>query len=261
METMTTHLEELFESAGDRFDDNLIEAIIQNYSGPQKEVKDTGANKGEEKKKEGKKKESDSGLKKDQFKPFIEAIEKENYPAATIELLELGAKLTNLNTNTNYHALVSICFVALKKYNLAEMADKAARQLDLEWGDIFDELADEVYDSGLFFTAESLGKDVRDLELEAKMEDLEWEKDDIQFLIDDIKVIFNLENEKLAKTLADEKLTAPIGASSTLDDVIIAICDEFILPFYARLELQKLVSKYKDDDSGKSSKSKNESRK
>ncbi len=251
MSTMTTHIEDLFNSVGERFEGDLIETIVKNYVGPPKEVKDAGANKGEDKKKadkkkDDKKKDAASGLKKDHFKPFVEAIEKENYHVATIELIELGAKMPQLDGNDYYHALLMFCFVALRKYSLADFADKLARKHNPEWDNIFDELADEVYDSGLFFTAESLNKDVRKLELEVKMEELEWEKEDVQLLIDDLNKIFKLENEKLAKTLESEKFSASISPNSTLDDVIIAICDEFILPFYARLELQKTASKFKD---------------
>jgi predicted O-linked N-acetylglucosamine transferase (SPINDLY family) len=248
---MITHIEDLFNSVGDRFEGDLIETIVKNYVGPQKEVKDAGANKGDDKKKDAKKKDdkkkdADSGLKKDHFKPFVEAIEKENYHIATIELLELGAKMPSLDANDYYHALLMFCFVALRKYSLAEFADKVARKHNPEWDQIFDDLADEVYDSGLFFAAESLNKDVRKLELEVKMKELEWEKEDILMLTEDLIKIFRLENEKLAKTLADEKFTPAIDDKSTLDDVIIALCDEFILPFYARLELQKTASQFKD---------------
>ena len=257
---MITHLEDLFYSAGELLEDDLITRIIASSMSSQTELKDEETKKSEEKPKNDKKKESDSGLKKDNFKSFIEAIEKENYHVAVIELLELGAKMKQLDKNADYFALLTFCFVAIRKYYQAEFADKLARQYNSEWEKIFDDLSDDVYDSGLFFMAESLGQDVRELALDATMKDLEWRKEDILMLTKELTNIFELENEKLAKTITEEKFSPTIDDKSTLDDVIIAICDEFILPFYARLELQKLVKKYKDDDSAKSPKSKNESR-
>lgn len=247
-----TFIEELFNSAGDCLEGDFIKKIIDSVAPSRKEAKDASvkkddrAKKDDPKKKTDQKKESDAGLKKDHFKPFIEALEKENYPVATIELLELGAKTSQLNTNDNYHALLTFCFVALKKYHLADFADKLARKHNSEWENVFDGLTDDVYDSGLRFAADSLNKDVRTLNLEAKLDELDWEQEDVQFLIDDLSKILKLENEKLAKTIGDEKFTPPIDAKSTLDDVVISLCDELILPFYARLELQKVVKKFKD---------------
>jgi len=260
VETMTTHLEDLFESVGDLFEDDLITKIIKSATSSPTELEDAGAKKSEEKSKNDKK-DSDKSVKKEHFKSFIEAIEKENYHVAVIELLELGAKMKQLDKNADYFALLTFCFVAIRKYYQAEFADKLARQYDSDWEKIFDNLSDAVYDSGLFFMAESLRQDVRALALEATMKELEWEKDDIFMLTKDLASIFKLENEKLAKTITEEKFSPAIDDKSTLDDVVIALCDEFILPFYARLELQKLVGRYKDDDTVKSSKSKKESRK
>lgn len=241
-----TFIEELFTSVGDRFEGDFIEKIIENYNESQKELKDAGSNKSEEKKKSDQKKDSDSGIKKEHFKSFVEALEKENYQKAVIELLELGAKKTQLDKNDYYFALLTFCFVALKKYGLADYADKLARQYNPAWEKNFDDLADDVYDSGLLLTAEFLSKDVRELDLEAKMEELEWEKEDVQLLIDELYKIFRLENEKIAKTLEAEKISSPLDTHSTLDDVIITLCDELILPFYVRLELQNIVKRFND---------------
>lgn len=248
------YLERLFASAGTQVNPGLINQIIDQLDS---QIADNGEeadaeltarqlkNRGkkiEEKRKKAKKQSIDG------FKRFVALIKENKYHAAVVELIELAYLIPELNGIADFHALLTLNYVALRKYYPAEQEEKNARRMDKKW-ELFDKITDDSYESGVFFLAEYMRTSVRKFKEDKKIvEDLHWDQNNFNTIIEDLGTIFNLESEEIWKSVKEEEIKLEkFDEGATLEDLIIQLCHLFVLPFYTRLELAKIAGAAKLD--------------
>jgi len=252
------YLERLFANAGKQIDSGLIQKIIDQVqpvpaekAEGEEETLSAREQKNREKELE-KKREQMQSMAKDSFKRFVAAIKKNKYHAAVTELIEMAYLMPGLNTIADFHALLTLNYVALRKYYPAEQEENNARRLNPAW-EIFDKIADNAYESGVFFLAEYMRTSARSFKEDKKIvEDLHWDEPVFKTLIEDLGTICSLENEAVWKSIQEEEIKFDkFEAGATLEDLIVQICDLFVLPFYSRLELSKMAEASKLDENNK----------
>ncbi|MBN1349059.1 hypothetical protein JXJ21_06610 [candidate division KSB1 bacterium] len=242
-------LERLFTSAGSKIDT----AILKNLSSQIKAKIEEEQPKEEMTQKElkayqrrvEKKTEKIRGILGKQIKQFAELIDKQRYHRAIIELYDARNAVEELEQNADYHALLSLCYVAVLKYDLADSEERFARKLKTNWV-IFDDIVDNVYESGKFFIADQLDESPKKLKLSLNLkEDLKWDDVNTVETIEELSTILEQTDESSWRSLKKEKPDLNLDEQATVDDLIVQLCDQFILPFYARLELKKLTAAFK----------------
>lgn len=247
------YLERLFASVGTRIDSNLIK-IIANGVQPQvdnideKAMADFTAD--ELKKHQGKidaRRKKMIGIFKTGFKEFVNQVKAYNYQQAVLSLLEMYYLVQELNSDCNYNALLTLCWVATRKYDLAEISEKVALKNPV-WK-VFDEIVDDAYESSEFFMADDMQIKLEKLNIEKKItSDLHWDNDNFSRIIGHLGEILEVENQKVWESIKKEELKLNLSDESTLEDFLIQLCDLYILPFYARIELLKIASTAKAED-------------
>jgi len=248
------YLERLFASVGTRIDSNLIGIILLGVA-PQVDDKDENAIrdfspeelKNYQKKLESRRKRNLGFLKK-AFVNFIKLINAQDFRGATLELIELTYQIPELNLDLNFNALLTLCWVAIRKYEAAEATEKAARKNNSRW-EVFDTIVDDAYDSAKFFMAEEMKTTVQKLDIDQELVNkLNWDESDSKRLTIHLGQVLELENATVWESIKSENIKFQLKEDAILDDLIVQLCDQIILPFYARLELNIIVGNSKMDD-------------
>lgn len=245
------YLEKIFTLVGQRIDPDLIAKIADKTvpqppepnakSEPPLTAKETKAH---QEKLEARKKQM-LEIFKASFKRFVGLIEKFNYQSAVLELLELAQKVPEVNARADFHALMTLCYVASRRYELAEAEEKLAVDGDAKW-QIFDEITDDISAAADFFIADELNIPQNKLNFKKKIVgDWHWDDKNVNAIIEHLQIIFKLEHDKIAENMAAEDVKLQIKEEDTLNDLVIQLCNQFMLPFYVRLELSQIVSKAK----------------
>lgn len=239
-------LERLFANVGSKIDSQILKKLVTNIKAEIKEEKKEEEMTPSELKtlqrRIEKKTSKIKGILGESAKSFAEQIDKHRYHHAVIELIDARNAVEELENEADFHALMALCYVAILKYDLAESEEQKARHLKSEWR-TFEEIADNVYDSGQFFIAEQLDESPKKLKVNQSLkEDLKWDDKNYFEIIDELENILEREDEKCWRSLKAEKPDVVLNDSSTLEELIIQLCDQFILPFYARLELKKITN-------------------
>jgi len=241
-------LERLFASVGSRIDKQLLKKLVNNIKAEIKEEKKEEEMTSTELKNLQRRIETKTDkiqkILGETMDCFAKHIDKYRYHHAIIELIDARHAVEELENEADFHALLALCYVAILKYDLAESEEKKARELNSSWW-VFDEIADNVYDSGHFFLAEQLKESPKKLKVSQNLkEDLKWDDRNLFEVVDELENILEREDEKCLRSLKAEAPKLNIDDSGTLEELIIQLCDQFILPFYARLELKKIIEPF-----------------
>lgn len=246
-------LEKFFSTVGTRINSDIAEKIILDIK---PEIKDTKPLeemnpkeiKSREKKLENKRKEVieifQSGIK-----DFARKIKSLDFHRALLELIEIAYMAPDINFVGDFHALMTLCWVALGKHGPAEREESNARKGNPKWA-VFDEITDDVYECGKFFIADFMNTTVKKLDTELLLDgDLHWDTHNFNKIVEELGTILSLENEKIWSTLKkDGAKLSRYDETTEIENLIWDFCDRIILPFYARLELSKIAGNIKTDD-------------
>jgi hypothetical protein len=245
------YLEKIFTLVGRRIDTDLIAKIADKTTPqlPEQNAKSeqpltAKETKAQQEKLEARKKQM-LEIFKASFKRFVGLIEKFNYQSAALELLELVQKVPEVNARPDFHALMTLSYVASRRYELAEAEEKLAVAGDAKW-QIFDEITDDISAAADFFIADELKIPLNKLNFKKKIVgEWHWDDKNVNAIIENLRIIFKLEHEKIAEIMAAEETKIQIKEEDTLNDLVIQLCNQFILPFYVRLELSQIASNAK----------------
>jgi hypothetical protein len=175
---------------------------------------------------------------KNKLQHYIKMLKKMQVQEALLDLLELEYEVQPLAQDDRFAALVALTATACRRYVLANLYEDRACKLEPQW-ELFTEMSDDVYESGSFFLADQLRVKIKNLDPTAPVSSVLLTVEPT--LQHQLGHICQLENPELWGDFSAGNTPIKPADKMTNDELIVQLCDEILLPFYARLELLNIA--------------------
>ena len=186
--------------------------------------------------------EEHGDILKKQFRHYTKMLQKMQFQEALLDLMELEHKVQPLGRDDRFAALVTLTATACRRYVLAHYYENRACELEARW-EPFAEMSEDVYESGEFFLADQLQVKIENLDLNATVPAILLAVEPT--LQQQLGKICQFENTTLWECFYAEKYRIRHESQMTNEELIMQLCDEILLPFYARLELLRIAEEKK----------------